>query len=44
MMLKNISQEITKKVYEHYLPSEKEDDSKVLQDNYYSFAYRRNLA
>ena len=44
MMLKNISQEITKKVYEHYLPTEKEDDSKVLQDNYYSFAYRRNLA
>ena len=44
MMLKGISQEITKKVYEHYIPTEKEDENKVLQDNYYSFAYRRNLA
>ena len=44
MMLKNIGQEVTKKVYEHYIPTEKEDDGKILQDNYYSFAYRRSLA
>jgi hypothetical protein len=43
-MLKNIAQRLTKQVYEHYLPPEKEDDSKVLQDNFYSFEYRRGLA
>lgn len=40
LMLKNIGQKVIDQVSEHYLPTEKKDEGKVLQDNYYSFGYR----
>ena len=31
-------------VGEHFLPAEEEDDSKVMQDNVYTFTYRKMVA
>lgn len=39
--LENVSNKVTEEVTNHFLPVEKPDESKVLQDNYYSFAYRK---
>ena len=41
ILLKNIGMRVTQKVGDHFLPAENFDDSKVLQDNLYSFRFRR---
>ena len=42
-LLKNVSQKLTLKLVEHFYPAEKKDEAKVLQDNLYSFTYRRMI-
>ena len=41
LMMKNFGQKITGEVSEYYLPTEEKDEGKILQDNYYSFNYRK---
>lgn len=43
-LLNNIGKSLTKRVGEHFLPAEKEDAEKVLQDNHYSFNFRKLVA
>ena len=43
-LLKDVSTEITRKVVEYYLPAERVDKDKTLQDNLYSFTVRKILA
>ena len=45
-VLQNVGEKVTKKVVEHFLPVSEEDSvaEKKLQDNYYSFNYRRSTA
>lgn len=45
-MLANVGEKVTRKVVEHFLPTDAKDvdDAKTLQDNYYSFNYRRLTA
>ena len=40
-LLKNVSQKLTLKLIDHFFPTDKKDEAKVLQDNLYSFTYRR---
>jgi hypothetical protein len=44
LLLRNIGMKVTNRVGEHFLTPEKVDDSKVMQDNLYSFNYRRMQA
>ena len=41
LLLNNISKRITQMVGEHYFPVGDRELGKVLQDNYYSFEYRK---
>lgn len=42
----NVGEKVTKKVTEHFLPvnDEEAESEKTLQDNYYSFNFRRIMA
>lgn len=42
-ILDKIAKEVVKQVTEYFLPNEN-DDSKVLQDNMYNFAFRRHIS
>lgn len=43
-VLQNVGEKVTKKVAEYFLPAVEVTDAKILQDNYYSFNYRRITA
>jgi hypothetical protein len=43
-LIENISGKVTTMVNEHFLPVQKPDDEKVMQDSYYTFAYRKQVA
>jgi len=40
----NVGNKVTEMVGNHFMPPEKVDESKILQDNFYSFNQRRAVA
>lgn len=40
-IIEKVAMKLTEQVTDHFLPTEKPDPSKVLQDNFYVFAYRK---
>lgn len=44
LLLRNIGLKVTNRVSEHFLLAETVDEAKVMQDNMYSFSFRRMQA